>query len=408
MLKNSIDIVREKYSKINFCLNEKSRRIWAATEASSLGWGGTSIVSKATGISRTTITKALKEISQFSSQNENNPTVKCIRATGGGRKKLTDKYPNLLTDLELLVDPVTRGDPESPLLWSSKSSYKLADELKQKGYEITQRTVCDLLDNLGYTLQANKKVKEGSHSPDRNKQFKYISNKVKLFQKQEQPVISVDTKKKEKIGNFKNPGREYHLKKKSPEVNVYDFIDQKNGKVSPYGVYDISKNKGWVSVGNCCDTAEFAVNSIRMWWFDMGKVLYPKTRKIYMTADCGGSNGYRVRLWKTELQKLANEINLEIHVSHFPPGTSKWNKIEHRMFSFISKNWRGKPLIDKATVVNLIANTKTQKGLEIKAKLDENLYQRGIKVSDEELEKIKIIRYKFHGEWNYKIKQEKN
>lgn len=270
-------------------------------------------------------------------------------------------------------------------------------------YKVCQRSVCELLKGIGYSLQANKKTKEGNSHPDRNGQFEHINANVKTFQKNDQPVVSVDTKKKENIGNFKNNGKEYQEKGKPVEVNVYDFIDKDLGKVAPYGVYDITKNKGWVNVGINNDTAEFAVESIRTWWREMGSISYPKAKEILITADCGGSNGYRVKLWKLQLQKLVNELNMSISVSHFPPGTSKWNKIEHKMFSFISQNWRGKPLINRATIVNLIGNTRTKKGLEIRARLDKKFYKKGIKVSDKEFQTINIERDEFHGEWNYKI-----
>lgn len=397
MLKTE-QIIKEKYNKISFCLNERSRRIWAATEADSYGWGGITAVNNATGISKTTIRTGLLELEQKSKLDNNR-----IRKKGGGRKKLKDINPDITKELESLVESVTRGDPESPLLWTSKSTYKLADELTAKGHKVSQRTVCDLLNDLGYSLQSNRKTKEGKNHPDRDAQFEYINKKTKKFQKDKQPIISVDTKKKENIGNFKNNGKEYHKKGKPTEVNVYDFIDKELGKVAPYGVYDITQNKGWVNVGISNDTAEFAVESIRTWWQEMGKSIYPKAKEIFVTSDCGGSNGYRVRLWKRELQKLSNELNVTIHVSHFPPGTSKWNKIEHKMFSFISRNWRGKPLIDRASVINLISNTRTKTGLEIRARLDEKQYKKGIKVTDEELAAINLKKDKFHGEWNYSI-----
>lgn len=391
--------IKKKYDKISFCLNERSRRIWAATEADSYGRGGITAVCKATKISRTTIKQGLLEL-----KDKHKLESERIRKKGGGRKKITVNNPNLIKELESLIEPVTRGDPESLLRWTSKSTYKLADELTKKGNKISQRTVCDLLKNeLEYSLQANSKTKEGQNNPDRDVQFEYINEKTKKFQKKKYPVISVDTKKKENIGNFKNNGKEYHKKGKPTKVNIYDFIDEKLGKVSPYGVYDVIKNIGWVNVGISGDTAEFAVESIRKWWYEMGKQIYFKTKGLFITADCGGSNGNRVRLWKTELQKLANEIKITIHVSHFPTGTSKWNKIEHKMFSFISQNWRGKPLIDRATVINLISNTKTKSGLEIKARLDERHYKKGIKVTDKELAAVNLKKDNFHGEWNYKI-----
>ena len=390
--------IRAKYHGISFCLNERSRRMWAAAEARSYGWGGITVVSQATGIDPKTVRKGLLE--QDDSQRA--PDER-IRRKGGGRKKLTDTHKGLLDDLELLLEPMSRGDPQSPLQWTSKSTYKLADELKKKGYSICQRSVCTLLSGLDYRLQSNKKSKEGAKHPDRNAQFHYIYEQVKWFQSRKSPVTSVDTKKKENIGEFKNTGTEYHKKGIPTEVKVHDFPDKRLGKVSPYGVYDLSQNKGWVSVGISADTAEFAVHSIRSWWRLMGKKAYPHARELLITADCGGSNGYRVRLWKVELQKLATELDIEISVCHFPPGTSKWNKIEHRLFSYIAKNWRGKPLITRETVVNLIAGAITTKGLEIRAVLDENVYEKGIKVTDEELAGINIVHADFHGEWNYKI-----
>ncbi len=394
----SVEKIRDKYEGISFCLNERSRRIWAATEAKSYGRGGITVISKATGIDAKTIRKGLLELDE-----KDRLSADRIRREGGGRKKLKDTYQNLLDDLESLIEPLARGDPESPLRWTCKSTYKLSDELMKKGYSVCQRSVYSLLEDLDYSLQSNRKTKEGANHPDRDAQFHYIYERVKYFQSCNNPVISVDTKKKENIGEYKNGGREYHKKGHPIEVNVYDFLNKKLGKVSPYGVYDLSKNKGWVSVGISADTAEFAVNSIRCWWYIMGKPVYPKAIELLITADCGGSNGYRVRLWKVELQKLANELNMEINVCHFPPGTSKWNKIEHKMFSYISENWRGRPLITKETVVKLIANTRTKKGLEIRAILDENVYEKGIKITDEQMVRINIVEADFHGEWNYKI-----
>ena len=307
-----------------------------------------------------------------------------------------------------MIESATRGDPCSCLLWTSKSTYKIADELNKNQYRAGRKVVGRILKSLDYTLQSNKKTREGSGHVNRAEQFQYINEKTKAFQLQNKPVISVDTKKKENIGNYKNNGKEYRPKGNPREVEAYDFIDKNKGKVAPYGIYDIALNKGWVSVGINNDTAEFAVNSIRSWWYEMGQENYSKASEIFINADGGGSNGYRIRLWKTELQKLSNELNKSIHVSHFPPATSKWNKIEHKMFCFISANWKAKPLIDRVTVVNLIANTKTKNGLTIKAQLDENIYQKGIKISDAELEKINITRSDFHGEWNYAIHPQTN
>jgi transposase len=391
--------------RLSTTLNERSLRIWCATEAIAYDQinirGGVSVVHQATGIARSTIYSGLKE-----QKKSDNLSVDRIRSQGGGRKKLTENHPDILQALESLVDPLSRGDPESPLRWTIKSLRKLTTELNRKGYGVSFRSVGDLLKELGYSLQGNKKVIEGSSHPDRDAQFNYINNKVNTYQNSHLPVISVDTKKKENIGAYKNKGREYSPKKMPIKVNTYDFADKQLGKVAPYGVYDITHNKGWVSVGVSHDTSEFAVQTIRTWWYRMGKALYPNSKEILITADGGGSNGSRVRLWKKELQKLANEIHMEIAVCHFPPGTSKWNKIEHRMFSFISQNWRGKPLLTQSTVIDLISATSTSSGLTITALLDEKIYEKGKKVSDEEFEKIKIERDEFHGEWNYKIKPE--
>ena len=395
---NCENALKEKYKIIGPHLDEKARRLWAATEAKSIGWGGITKVAKIANMSPITVRSGLQDIAS------GNLPINSVRRAGGGRKKLTEKMPDLLAALEQLVEPVTRGDPESPLRWTCKSSRNLAAELREQGMEVTQRTVCSLLADLEYSLQSNKKTEEGNQHPDRNAQFEYINKEVKKFQKDMQPVISVDTKKKELLGNFKNAGKEWQPKHEPVEVECHDFPGPNIEKAAPYGVYDLTKNAGWVSVGISSDTAEFAVASIKKWWQKMGSSVYKKIKKILITADCGGSNSYRSRLWKLELQKLANKFNIDVHVSHFPPGTSKWNKIEHRLFSFITKNWRGKPLIDRATIVNLIGNTKTEKGLLVQAELDNNVYQKGIKISDEEFEKVNIISKKFHGEWNYVIK----
>jgi transposase len=350
-------------------------------------------------ISEETIKKGCNELESGESLSDDK-----IRAPGGGRKKSVDKDPTLLSDLETLIEPTSRGDPESPLLWISKSTRKLADELKSMGHKVSHSRVSDMLHMLGYSLQANRKTIEGTSHPDRDQQFNHINEKCKEFQEENQPVISVDTKKKESVGNFKNGGKELRPKNDPINVNVYDFIDKELGKVNPYGVYDLYANEGWVNVGIDHDTASFAVESIRRWWNMMGCKTYPKAKKLMITADCGGSNGYRVRLWKIELQKLADEIGLEISVCHFPPGTSKWNKIEHRLFSYITLNWRGKPLTSYEVIVNLIAATTTSKGLKVKCMLDKNEYPKGIKIKKEEVEELGIIRDEFHGEWNYTFK----
>jgi len=402
-------IISEKYELLKPFLDEQNKRLFAAAEAISLDEGGISIVSRATGISRDTISKGCKELESrmIGAGGTSIPDGK-IRAPGGGRKKSVDKDLTLTPDLESLIEPTSRGDPESPLRWTSKSVRNLAEELNKMGHKVTHARVADLLHVLGYSLQANKKTIEGTSHPDRDQQFYHINEKCKAFQEEHQPVISVDTKKKELVGNFKNGGRELRPKKNPINVNVYDFKDKELGKVNPYGVYDIANNEGWVNVGIDHDTAYFAVESIRRWWNMMGCKSYPEAKKLMITADCGGSNGYRVRLWKTELQKLADEAELEISVCHFPPGTSKWNKIEHRLFSHITTNWRGKPLTSYEVIVNLIEATTTSKGLKVKCMLDQSEYQKGIKITKEEVEKLKIIHDEFHGEWNYTFKPKKD
>jgi len=394
-----IKTVRRKYRTLAPVLDERSRRIWAAAEAEALGYGGQSIVAAATGISRTTIS------SELAGSKGESATVrgKKLRSAGGGRKKLIDREPGLLSALESLVEPTTRGDPESPLRWTCKSTRQLASALGAQGYRIGRQTVATLLDDLGYSLQGNRKTKEGSSHPDRDAQFNYINNLVKDFQRREQPVVSVDTKKKELVGDFGNGGKEWRPKGEPEPVRVYDFVDKRLGKVNPYGVYDPTANVGWVSVGVDHDTAEFAVEALRRWWKKMGRVCYPEATELLITADGGGSNGSRVGLWKVSLQQLANETELRISVCHFPPGTSKWNKIEHRMFSHISLNWRGKPLVSHEVVVHLIAATTTRTGLKIEAELDTNVYPTGIKVTDEQMKNIRIVKSNFHGEWNYTI-----
>jgi hypothetical protein len=338
-----------------------------------------------------------------SNENNSTPPHPRIRKDGGGRKKLTQREPKLLSALEALVEPTTRGDPENPLRWTCLSTRQLAAALEKQGYRIGRQTVAYLLDELGYSLQGNQKTKEGSGHPDRDAQFRYIHDQVESFQRRGQPVVSVDTKKKELVGDFKNGGKEWRPKGDPEPVRVYDFVDKLLGKANPYGVYDPTANEGWVSVGVDHDTAEFAVESLRRWWAHMGCARYPMAKQLLVTADGGGSNGSRVRLWKVALQQLADQTGLDISVCHFPPGTSKWNKIEHRMFSYISMNWRGKPLISHEVIVNLIAATTTRKGLKIEAEIDRNIYTKGIHVPEEELEKLHIERASFHGEWNYTI-----
>jgi hypothetical protein len=396
-----ITIIRNKFHSLKNVFNERNSRLWAATEAISLGYGGQSIVAEATGLSRRTIYTGIQELQR---PTDNEPKRKeQVRHSGGGRKALTENDSDLLNALEALVEPTSRGNPESPLRWSCKSLRELALTLNKQGHSICYRQVGYLLKSLHYSLQGTSKTKgEGKH-PDRNAQFEYINNCVQEFQNRGQPVISVDAKKKELVGDFSNKGREWQPTGKPEAVRVYDFIDKELGKVTPYGVYDQIANTGWISVGTDHDTAAFAVESIRRWWEYMGRKCYPKATELLITADGGGSNGSRNRLWKKILQQLSNSEGIQISVCHFPPGTSKWNKIEHRMFSYVSINWRGRPLINHETIVNLIANTKTSKGLSIQAELDKTDYPTGIKVSDDEISQLNIKRSSFHGEWNYSI-----
>ena len=389
----------EKFERIRPHLNEASLRLWAANEALSLGYGGVSAVARATELSRTTIHAGMAELESAAVAPEPNR----IRRSGAGRKKLTDKDPGLLGALNKLVDPVTRGDPESPLRWTSKSTTKLAQELNMSGHAVSQRTVCDLLTGEGYSLQSVRKTREGAQHPDRDAQFQFLNTQVQAAMKARQPVISVDTKKKELVGDFKNAGQEWQKKKTPVEVRVHDFKDPVLGKAAPYGVYDLAANQGWVSVGIDHDTAEFAVESIRRWWRQMGEPIYPKAKRLLITADCGGSNGYRVRLWKVALQRFADETGLTLQVRHLPPGTSKWNKIEHRMFCHITQNWRGRPLESLAVIVDLIGHTTTEKGLKIRAEIDTSSYPKGQTVSDEAMKRVHLQPDAFHGEWNYSI-----
>ena len=383
-------------------LDEHTARLYLGSEAIILGRGGKQKISKLAGVSRVRIDKGIEELSGTNGGKLPGKEQR-IRKSGGGRKLVKESQEGLLDALESLVNPHTRGDPMNPLLWTNKSLRNLEEALKEKKFTVSYVTVGELLKSLGYSLQSNKKTDEGSSAPDRDAQFEYINETVLSFMKVNEPVISVDCKKKELIGNFKNGGQEWELKKNAPEVKVYDFIDKELGKAVPYGVYDIAQNQGWVSVGISSDTAEFAVNTIKTWWQQMGKEQYPKAQKLLITADGGGSNSSRNRLWKMELQKFATETGIEISVCHFPPGTSKWNKIEHRLSSHITKNWRAKPLVSLEVIVNLIANTTTQKGLKVTAVEDKKVYEKGIKISNEDIEKISIIKNDFRGEWNYKI-----
>jgi Rhodopirellula transposase DDE domain len=401
MIPNSlVEIIKAKYSHLEPFLNERSRRLWAATEASALGFGGILAVQRATGLSRNTISAGLKELSN-SSEVPLDPSL--MRRSSGGRKRVEARDPELLSALDSLVEPTSRGEPECNLRWTCKSVNHLAQALQEMGHQVSAMTVYTLLRSMGYSLQSNRKTEEGNQHPDRNSQFEYIDKQVKAFQKRRCPVISIDTKKKENIGNFKNGGKEWQPKGKPTAVKTHDFPDKTLGKVIPYGVYDLTKNQGWVSVGIDHDTAEFAVESIRRWWQQLGQEQYVQSKELLIMADCGGSNGYRTRLWKVKLQELADETGLILKICHFPPGTSKWNKIEHRLFCHITSNWRGEQLTSLQAVINLISNTKTEQGLEVYAELDDNLYPTGIQVTDEEFNTINIRQWRFHGEWNYTI-----
>jgi hypothetical protein len=389
---------RKRYEEMAPVLDEQSRRRFVALEAKALGRGGVSLMARITGLARSTIYHGLSDIRDKASAPPGR-----IRKKGGGRKKKSAQDPSLLADLNELVEPATRGDPTQLLLWTSRSLRNLVKDLAQKGHTLSPTVVGDLLRDMGYSLQGNNKVREGRQHIDRDAQFRYINSQAVAFVTANEPVISVDTKRKELVGNFRNNGREWRPKGQPETVNVHDFIDPKLRRAIPYGVYDINNNVGWVSVGTDHDTAGFAVHAIRRWWRTMGKKRYPRAKRLMITADGGGSNGYRVRLWKVELQKLADELKIPITVCHMPPGTSKWNKIEHRLFSFISINWRGKPLRTYRTVVQLIAATTTDTGLTVRAELDENKYPKGIKVSDAQMAALNVSRHAFHGDWNYTI-----
>jgi len=389
---------RQRYREMAPVLNEQSRRRFVALEARTLGHGGVSLMARITGLARSTIYGGLCDI-----RHQVSAAPGRVRRSGGGRKRKASQDATLLADLKSLVEPLTRGDPRRPLLWTCRSLRNLAKELAKKGHEVCPTVVGNLLHDMGYSLQANNKTREGGKHIDRDAQFGYINTQAAAFLAADEPVISVDTKKKELVGNFKNDGREWHRQGSPEAVNVHDFIDPKLSRAVPYGVYDINNNVGWVSVGTDHDTACFAVNAIRRWWRTMGKKRHPEASRLMITADGGGSNGYRVRLWKVELQKLADELKLPITVCHLPPGTSKWNKIEHRLFSFITINWRGKPLRSYRTIVQLIAATTTETGLTVRAELDENKYPKGIKVSDAQLASVNLSPHAFHGDWNYTI-----
>jgi len=379
-------------------LDERTRRLVLAAEAEALGRGGIATVARATGASRPMISRGVTELAAAEALPKGR-----VRRGGAGRKRTTQGDPTLLTDLERLVEPLSRGEPDSALRWTLKSVRRLSDELVKMGHQTSHRMVAQLLHELGYSLQANRKVREGESHPDRNAQFEYIHAKVEAFRAAQQPVVSVDTKKKELVGDFKNVGRELRPQGDPEPVRTHDFPIPGLGRATPYGVYDLGENSAWVSVGIDHDTAQFAVESLRRWWYAMGRAVYPEARRLLITADGGGSNGSRLRLWKWELQRLADETELEISLAHFPPGTSKWNKIEHRLFSFITQNWRGKPLVSHEVIVNLIAATTTRTGLRVQSALDANTYASGIRISDEQMEELSIRRDEFHGEWNYTI-----
>ena len=394
------EIIRRRFKLIEGHLDERLRRLLAAAEAKTVGFGGASVVARATGVSRRAIRAGVRELQQAP---QNREPGRRVRRPGGGRKKTVAQDPTLERDLEKLIEPVTRGDPESPLRWTCKSVRRLAEELKRQGHATSHRMVAELLHEMGYSLQANVKTMEGTNHPDRNAQFEHINKRVRQYLRKGNPVISVDTKKKELVGDFKNGGQELRPKGMPEKVRVHDFVIPELGRAIPYGVYDLGTNTGWVSVGIDHDTAEFAVETIRRWWKWMGRKHHPEAQRLLITADAGGSNGSRLRLWKTEIQKLADQMQIPVTICHFPPGTSKWNKIEHRLFSFISQNWRGKPLVSHAIIVKLIAATQTKTGLKVKARLDTNSYPGGIKVSNADMDGVNLHPDSFHGDWNYTI-----
>ena len=391
--------IREKFRSLTSRLDEHTRRIWAATEANACGYGGISLVARATAISRRAILVGLREIKAGTMLPDGR-----VRRLGGGRKSGVVHQPDLPQQLERLVEPLTRGDPESPLRWTCKSTRRLSRELAKLGYVASSRLVAVLLHGMGYSLQGNRKTIEGKQHPDRNAQFEHINARVMTAMRTAQPIISVDTKKKELVGNYMNRGTQWIKKGEAPKVNGHDFPDPSVPRVHPYGIYELARNRGFVNVGTDHDTATFAVASIRAWWRAQGRRAYPKARRLLITADAGGSNGARLRVWKWELQRLADDLRLPISVCHFPPGTSKWNKVEHRLFSFISSNWRGEPLADYATVVNLISRTTTTTGLKVSCRLDRRRYPVGRKISEKEWATINLVREAFHGDWNYTVR----
>jgi len=398
-----VEWIRQKYECLSSGMNERMRRRWAAAEARSLGWGGVTAVAAATGLTRKTIHKGIGELEAGEVDPASVLPPERARRAGGGRKPIQQSQPGILAALESLVESTARGDPQSPLRWTCKSTRRLTAELRRGKFRVSPGTVGALLKEAGYSLQANRKTREGLSHPDRDAQFEHINATVRHFQGRGQPVVSVDTKKKELVGNFKNGGREWHRRGEPDEVRVHDFLDPTLGKAIPYGVYDVTNNEGWVSVGIDHDTARFAAEALRRWWKKMGSKRYPRAKELLITADGGGSNGSRSRLWKVALQELADRLGLRLTVCHFPPGTSKWNKIEHRMFSHITMNWRGKPLVSHEVIVQLIANTTTATGLRIRAALDPRRYPTGEKVSRAELQRVQSTPAPFHGDWNYAI-----
>ena len=396
--------IRERFIKLRSNLSERARRLFVANEAVSFGYGGIVAAFRATGMAPSAISRGIAEMRAIEDGTVPPVPDGRSRRSGGGRKKATEKDPTLLTDLKALVESTTRGDPESPLLWTARSQRNIVNALAKLGHETSMKMISRLLKELGYSLQANRKRIEGAQHPDRNAQFEHINETIRRQLEANEPVISVDTKKKELVGSFKNGGRELRPQGDPEDVNVYDFIDEEKGKVAPYGVYDLQKNEAWVSVGISHDTAAFAVEAIRAWWNEMGCARYPNATSLVITADGGGSNGYRVRLWKLELQGLVDALDFPVTVCHLPPGTSKWNKIEHRLFSFITQNWRGKPLITHQVIVNLICATTTKTGLSVRSRLDTRMYPKGRRVSDAQLALVNLEPHKFHGEWNYTIR----
>jgi len=395
--------IRDRYGKLKANLTERARRLFVANEAMAFGFGGIAAATRATGMAASVIGRGIAEVRAI--EDGTAPTLAPTRSRrpGGGRKKATEKDPRLVPNLKALVESTTRGDPESPLLWTARSQRNIVAALKKQGHQTSMKMVSRLLKELGYSLQANRKRLEGAQHPDRNAQFEHINETIRRQLEANEPVISVDTKKKENVGPYKNGGRELRAHGDPEDVNVHDFIDEEKGKVAPYGVYDLQRNEAWVSVGISHDTAEFAVETIRTWWKEMGASKYPNAMSLVITADGGGSNGYRLRLWKLELQRLVDELGFPITVCHLPPGTSKWNKIEHRLFSFITQNWRGKPLVTHQVIVSLIAATTTKKGLTVRSRLDDRVYPNGRRVSDAQLALVNLDPHTFHGEWNYTI-----